>query len=236
MTRFASSGGRRRVDDRFARGAADFAQALGARLLFGDAVSGGKRIADRFLDFRFFGVVQFRRLPIPFGLAGALDQLRDGGDGVLDLRVSAHDGLQHRLFGQFARFGFDHQDAVFRSGDNQIKIALRRFRAGRIDDDLPFAPPHSRRRNRAGERDARQFHRRRRADHGRNVGFDFGVERHHRGDNLRFVIIKIRKQRAQGAIDQAASQNFFFAWAAFAAEKSAGDFARGIGFFLIINR
>ena len=54
---------------------------------FGDAISGGERIADRFLDLRFFGVVQFGRLPIPFGFAGALDQLRDGGDGVLDLRV-----------------------------------------------------------------------------------------------------------------------------------------------------
>ena len=43
------------------------------------------------------------------------------------------------------------------------------------------------------------------------------------------------EQRADGAVDQAAGEDFFFALLAFALEKAAGDFACGVGALEIID-
>ena len=89
--------------------------------------------------------------------------------------------------------------------------------------------------NRAVKRQAGQRQRGGRADQRRNVGADFGVGRHHRGDDLHFVEEAIREQRADRAVDQAANQNFTVGRAAFALEEATGDATGSVGFFLVVD-
>ena len=53
--------------------------------------------------------------------------------------------------------------------------------------------------DRAVERNAGERDRRRRADHRRNVGIDLGIDRHHRRDDLHFVVEAVRETAAGSA-------------------------------------
>ena len=50
-----------------------------------------------------------------------------------------------------------------------------------------------------------------------------------------FIFEAIYKEGANRPINQARSQSFFFRWARFALEKSAGDFTRCVIFFLVMH-
>ena len=104
-----------------------------------------------------------------------------------------------------------------------------------IQDVLAVDIADARRADRSAERNARQRDRRRRADHRRNVRIDLGIDRHHRRDDLHFVVEAVREQRPDRTIDQPAGQRFLFRRAAFALEKAAGDAAGGVGFFLVVD-
>ena len=54
--------------------------------------------------------------------------------------------------------------------------------------------------------------------------------------NLHFVEEAFRKQRTDGAVDQARGQCFELAGSAFALEEAAGNAASGIGFFQVVDR
>ncbi len=105
----------------------------------------------------------------------------------------------------------------------------------RIEDVLAVDVADARGADRTVERDARERHGRGCADHRRNVGIDFGVDRHHRRDDLHVVVEAVRKERTQRAIDQPRRQRFLFRRAAFALEESAGDLAGGVRLFLVID-
>ena len=53
---------------------------------------------------------------------------------------------------------------------------------------------------------------------------------------VHFVVETFWEQRANRAVDQAAGQRFVLRRLGFALEKTAGDFASGIGFFNVIHR
>ena len=77
--------------------------------------------------------------------------------------------------------------------------------------------------------------RRRRADHRRDVGIDFRIDRQHRRDDLHFVVEAVREQRAERPVDQAAGQRLLLGRAALALEEAAGDLARGVGLLLVVD-
>ena len=106
---------------------------------------------------------------------------------------------------------------------------------GRIQHVLAVDVADARGADRTVERNARQRDRRRRADHRRNVGIDLGVDRHHRRDDLHFVVEAIGKQRPDRTVDQARRQRFLFRRPAFTLEEAAGDLARGVGLFLVVD-
>jgi hypothetical protein len=54
-------------------------------------------------------------------------------------------------------------------------------------------------------------------------------------DNLRFVAKFFREKRPNRPINQARRQGFLFIWPTFTFEKSARNFARRKGFFLVVN-
>ena len=68
-----------------------------------------------------------------------------------------------------------------------------------------------------------------------NVGIVFHVMRQHGDDDLGLVAPAIDEQRTDRAVDQAGNQGFLFGRPAFALEIAAGNAARGIGLFDVVD-
>ena len=180
-------------------------------------------------------LVLCRRLPVPQRLAGFFHQLMDQLDHRLHLLMSVDDAAQHHFLGQLVRFGFDHQDRRFRPRDDEIELRCCELGLRRIQHIRAIDVADARRADRTAERNAGQCNGRRCTDQRRNVRIDFRIHRQHRCDDLHVVVETVRKERPQRPIDQPGRQRFLFARTAFTFEKPAGDFARGVSLFLIID-
>ena len=64
--------------------------------------------------------------------------------------------------------------------------------------------------------------------------FSVSAESTHR-DDLRLVAPARGEQRADRAVDQAAGEHFLFGGLAFALEEAAGDAARRVGVFAVVD-
>ena len=149
--------------------------------------------------------------------------------------MAVDDCTEHHFLGQFLRFGFDHQHRGFGAGDDEVELRGRKLGLGRIEDVLTVDIADARRADRSVEWNAGERNRRRGADQRRNVGIDLGVDRHHRRDDLHFVVEAVRKKRPNRPVDQARGQCFLFGWSAFAFEEAAGDAAGGVSLLLIVD-
>ena len=89
--------------------------------------------------------------------------------------------------------------------------------------------------DRAHEGRARQRQRRRGGDQRQDVGIVFQIVRQRGDDHLRFATPAIGEQRTDRAVDQAGNQRFLFGRTAFALEVAAGNAARGVVFFLVVD-
>ena len=106
---------------------------------------------------------------------------------------------------------------------------------GRVEHVLAVDVADARGADRTVERDAGKRQGRRGADHRGNVGVDFRIDRHHRRDDLHFVVEAVGEQRADRPVDQARGQRFLLRGPPFALEEAAGDLARGVGLFLVVD-
>ena len=68
-----------------------------------------------------------------------------------------------------------------------------------------------------------------------DVGIIFRVGGKHEGDDLGFALEAFGEQRADGAVDLAAGENFALAGTAFALDEAAGDASAGVGVFAVID-
>ena len=93
----------------------------------------------------------------------------------------------------------------------------------------------ARRADRSLERNARQRQSCRRADHRRDVGIDFGIDRQHVDDHLDFVKEAIGKQRTDRTVDQPGSQRLLLRGAAFALEEAARDAPCRVGLLDVVD-
>jgi hypothetical protein len=57
-------------------------------------------------------------------LSRTFRQADDAVDDGLERFPAFHDGAEHNVFGKFLGFGFNHQNAFLRSGDNEIQVAV----------------------------------------------------------------------------------------------------------------
>ena len=112
---------------------------------------------------------------------------------------------------------------------------MRELRGRGVEDVLAVDEADSGRADGAVERQAGDFQGRGCADEGRDVGVDLRVDGQHRGDDLHFVHVAGREQRANRAVDEAAGQHRVFGRPALALEEAAGDFARGVGALLVFH-
>ena len=73
------------------------------------------------------------------------------------------------------------------------------------------------------------------ANQSNDVAVIFKIIGKHGGDHLGFIAETGRKQRTNGAVNQAGNQRFLFCRPAFALEIAAGNLARRIGLFLVVH-
>ncbi len=168
-------------------------------------------------------------------LRGLLGQRDDGVDHRLEMPVSEHHGAQHDLFVQLLGFRFDHQHGVGGAGDNEFELGFGHFIQRRVEHIFVVDEADAGGADRPLERSAGQRQRRGGGDHRQNVGIILHVVRQHGDDDLGLVAPAVDEQRTDRAVDQTGNQRFLFRRPAFALEVAAGNAARGVGLFDVID-
>ncbi len=164
-----------------------------------------------------------------------LGELDDGVDHWLEVPVSEHHGAEHDLFVQLLGFRFDHQHGVGGAGDDEVELGFDHFVQRRVEHVFVVDEADACGADRALERSAGQRQRRGGGDQGQNVGIVLHVVRQHGDDDLGFVAPALDEQRTDRAVDQTGNQRFLFRRPAFALEIAAGNAARGVGLFLVVD-
>ncbi len=131
--------------------------------------------------------------------------------------------------------GFDHHDGIFGSGDGQIDVGFLLLLLGGVDDELPIDAADVNPGHRAVEGDVADAEGQRGAEHAGHLGRVVEVDAHDGGDDLDLIAKAVGEKRADRAVDQAGGKRGVLAGAPFPAEVAAGDFARGVGFFFIVD-
>ena len=166
------------------------------------------------------------------GLFGELD---DGVDHRLEMPVSEHHRAEHDVFVELLGFRFHHQHGVGGAGDDQIELSLDHFVERRVEHVFVIDEADARRTDRALEGGSGNRQRRGGSDQCQNVGIVFHVMRQHGDDDLGLVAPTLDEQRTDRAVDQTGDQRFLFGGPALALEIAAGNAARGIGLFDVVD-
>ena len=149
--------------------------------------------------------------------------------------VSEHHGAEHDVFVEFLGFRFHHQHGVGGAGDDQIELGLDHLVERRVEHVFVVDEADARGTDRTLERSARQRQRRGGGDQRQNVGIVLHVVRQHGDDDLGLVAPAIDEQGTDRAVDQTGDQRLLLGGPAFALEIAAGNAARGVGLFLIVD-
>ncbi len=73
------------------------------------------------------------------------------------------------------------------------------------------------------------------ADNGERAGIALRIGRQHHADHLRLVHEAFGEQRADGPVDQAAGEDFFFGGTSLALDEAARKLAGGVSVFAVID-
>ena len=149
--------------------------------------------------------------------------------------VSEHHGAEHDVFVEFLGFRFHHQHGIGRAGDHEIELGFDHFVQRRVEHILVIDEADAGRADRALEGGARQRQRGGGGHQRQNVGIVLHVMRQHGDDHLGLVAPAIDEQGADRAVDQAGDQRLLLGGPAFALEVAAGNAARGVGLFDVVD-
>ena len=158
------------------------------------------------------------------------------GDGRLEVFVGPLEGIDDDLLGDFVCGGFDHRDARFDAGDDEVEVGLNSFFWAEESLKLAIDAADTETGDwavkwRAGEHKCSAG-----GDHGDAVWAEVRVGREDGGDDLDFLAVAFREKRADWAVDEATDEDGFVGWAAFAFnESAAGDFAGGVEPFFVVD-
>ena len=181
----------------------NMAQLARTRLFLADLVS--------FAQFRFRnpgnGGDQFlvfgRWFPFHFRFAAIAHQLVNGIDNHFHLFMAEYDSAQHDVLRQLFRFGLYHQDGLFCSCHNQIKLRQRQLRSGWIQHILSVNIAYPGGTQRSIERNPGNAQSGGCCNHGRNIRIDFRIDRQNVNDDLNLVEVTVREKRTNRTINQA---------------------------------
>jgi hypothetical protein len=139
------------------------------------------------------------------------------------------------FLGHFEGAALDHHDRVGRAGDDHVHIGELERLEGRVEHPLPFHAAHADAGDRARPRDLARAERERGRDQAEDVVVILLVGGEDVDDDLDFVLEAFREERPDGAVDDAAGEDLLVARAPFALDEAAGDLARGVGLFLVLD-
>ena len=106
---------------------------------------------------------------------------------------------------------------------------------GRVGDELAVDAADAHGAERAGPRDVADHQRGGGADEREHIRVVLAIGAEHDALDLDFVEPALGEERADGAVDEAAGEDFLFGRAAFAFEVAAGELAGRSGFFAVIH-
>ena len=168
-------------------------------------------------------------------LGGLLGEIDDRVDNGLEVAVAEHHGAEHDLLAQLLGLRFHHQHGVAGAGDDQFELGVGHFVQRRIENVLVVHEADARGADRALEGHARQGQCGGSRHHRHHVGIVLHVVRQHGDDHLGLVAPAVGEQRADRPVDQAGDQRLLLGRTSLALEIAAGNAARGIGLFLVVD-
>ena len=187
----------------------------------------------KLLDLGLELVLRLGQIPRLF--RRGLGQAYDCVDNRLVAFLAEDHRAEHNFFGKLLGLRFDHQHRVARAGHDKVQLSIDHLVDGRVEDVLALRVTDPRCRDRPKERQAGKRQRRRRGNHRHDVGIVLHVVGEHGDDDLRLILEARREKRPDRAVDQPGNQRLVLAWAAFALEVAAGDLARRVSLFLIVD-
>ena len=190
------------------------------------------RVAQPRADF-----LEFRRLrrQAPRFAGAGLGEIDDRLDHRLKLAMAKGHRAEHYVLGELLGFGFDHQHALARAGDDEIEFGARQLAQGRVQDVVAVDVAHPRAGDRPEKRDPRDRQGRRGADHRDDVGVVFQIMAQNRAHDLGFVDEPRGEERPQRPIDQPRDQRLLFGRPALALEEAPRDLAGGERLLLVVD-
>ena len=170
------------------------------------------------------------------GLAGLGGEVSDGGDDLLDLVVAELDGGEDDFLGLLLGAGFDHHDAVLVADDHDVHGAAGTLGIGGVDDELAVHAAYAHGADGGAKGNVRE-----------RQGTGSGVDADHVGivllvggedqrDDLRLIAEAVGEERADGAVDLAAGEDFLLAGTAFTLDEATGDASAGVGVLAVVDR
>ena len=149
--------------------------------------------------------------------------------------MAEHHGAEHDVFVELLGFRFHHQHGVGGAGDDEVELGVGHLVERRVEDEFVIGEADAGGADRALERRAGQRQRGGGRHQRHDVGIVLHVVRQHGDDDLGLVAPAVDEQRTDRAVDQAGDQRLLFGRPAFALEIAAGNAARGVGLFLVVD-
>ena len=181
-------------------------------------------------------MVGFNRVHLALGFAGQFDQLFDGRADFLDLLMGELDGVDDVFFRDLASTRFNHHDSVRRADDHDVDLALFALRVGRVDEEIAFDQTDAHGADWPVEGDIGERERTACAINSEHIRVVLFIGRVDEGNDLGLVAEGLREERADGAIDLPAGQDFLFGGTAFTLDEAARDAASGVREFAVLDR
>ena len=184
---------------------------------------------ERFVDGKLLPLV-FLRSP------KGVDELMLPRAQLPDRRVRNVERVDHRLFRDFVRLSFHHHEGVFFPRDEEVHVAFLGLVDRRVDDELPVDAGDAYFGDRSAERSARQHQRSRGPDAGQDVGVVLLSGTDDEVDEMRVVEESIRKERTDGAVDQAGCQRLFVGRPPLSFDEASRYLSAGGEFLTVVDR
>ena len=170
-----------------------------------------------------------------FGFADFFLDLPDESADLLDLFVAVHDRADHFRVRHFLGARFDHQNGVFGAREGEVNGALFLLREAGINHVFSVHTTDDDRAGGARPGNVGDGQRDGGTDHGDGLGRDVGIDGKRGGDHHHVVEDSLGEQGTDRTVDEAADEDRLIGRPALSLFETAGDFADGEHFFLVVD-
>ena len=159
------------------------------------------------------------------GLFGELDLELDEGLNGLEAEVQR---VEHVVFARLVGLALDHDDGVLGAGDDDVDVAEGALRPGGVGDELALDAADADCGDGAREGCVAQHQRGGGAGDGEDVGVVLTVVGDDLRDDLDFALETLGEEGAEGAVREAAGEDFSLGELTLTTLESAGDATAGV--------